>query len=246
MNGDGEETRQHNDTPTQAALLADTDSAMCHTGTFVMWAWGFKERIVADLRLMMRLGITELLQYARDHHQLCILPPGTVPVGASVGGRHTGGRIAVLSQQSENLSRQTESMTIMNNLHRAVIRCKMDKDDKEKDRMKDFHPSIMNTICFTSAHDSKSTPTSAPPSFLRVTNSKTAGTADIKIYQQFSSMGMKDIYFAHGTTLARHSGNLLYCLGNNPSNFSTFCLCHQQSSNKDITGMPILLHIMEE
>jgi hypothetical protein len=100
--GDGEETKD-NGLPSQAELLSDEHSATCHAGTFAMWAWGVKKRAVEDLRIMMRPGDTELLQYDRDRHQLCILPTGPAPAGVTGGGGQAGAD--VLSQLSANLSK---------------------------------------------------------------------------------------------------------------------------------------------
>ena len=242
----GEETAADDELGAQAARFEDDKSAYSHAGRLAMYAFGVMQAMVDDFLFLIRPDDTELADFCRDRHRTCLLPAAPAN-GVSFGGSETGGDTsAVFSQLSESISRQTESMVTITEIQRDEAKRKKEKDSREKDRTKDFHPSSTTMIKMASAPDCETTPTSLPASYLRVANCKTAGTADTEIQLQFSDLGLGDVFFAHGTTLALYNGNLIYSREDAPNNFSAFCLCQQQPSDEIIGERAILLHLMKD
>ena len=75
-------------------------------------------------------------------------------------------------------------------------------------------------------------------------NSETAALADQELASQFSSLGLKEVVYAHGTIQAIIHGFFLYNVGGSPSNFSAFCFGDHNPIHEAPLERCLLLHIM--
>ena len=223
--------------------LENEDSATFHAATFAMWAWGVKAGSVTDSTLDLEPDDDELNGYSIDRHRDCILP------GSSrASGSHGALTNDVMKLLSENIEKQSNSLNTMNELNKKEIQRKITKDNNKNNRVQDLHPSVTNMLLMASAISCDVAPTELVESCTRFLNQKNSGLAETELLTQFHELGMRDIYFGPGVSLALYAGDLLFKYMGRPCNFSAFCFFPQTGNEDedDIDKRAILLHIMKE
>ena len=85
-----------------------------------------------------------------------------------------------------------------------------ERKEKEKDRTKKIHPTILYMLkqaAATNPHDNNS---NIAPSCLRFINSDNVGMVQFELTHQFASYRLDGVVFAAGTVQALHVGEFLY------------------------------------
>ena len=223
---------------------------------FVMWAWAVKKRLVPSTGYYLDANDEELEHYQNNRHQQCImtLPPpmagaptgATAPAGipptfaAPPGPGHPGAiptnipttpttaSDIILQQLAVGITRQSEETATQNELIARQLEHSLEKEDKKKDRLKKFHPSIKQLILFASAEDAEAVPHEILDSCKRVFNADNVTNAEQELTLQFGNMGMQDAHFAPSFVTALYSGKFLWSKNFTPSNFSPFMICESE------------------
>ena len=220
---------------------------------FVMWAWAVKHSLIPPTGYYLDANDEELETYQNYRHQQCILtlppspaagaatPAGTPPTfTATPAAGHTGPIPAtnptsttttsdiILQQLAVGITRQSEETATQNKLIARQLEHSLEKEDKKKDRLKKFHPSIKQLILFASAEDREAVPDEILDSCKRVFNADNVINAEQELTLQFGNMGMQDAHFAPGFVTALYSGKFLWSRNFTPSNFSPFMICESE------------------
>ena len=130
----------------------------------------------------------------------------------------------ILQQLAVSITRQSEEAAIHNELFARQLEHSLEKEDKKKDRLKKFHPSIKQLILFASAEDPETVPDDILDSCKRVFNADTVINAKQELTLQFGNMGMQDATFAPGFVTALYSGKFIWSRNFTPNNFSPFMI----------------------
>lgn len=211
---------------------------------FVMWAWAVKRNLVHATRYYLDPYDTDMDNYQALRHQQCIgstttpplntMPPGIPPVFTmpTVPGTHgtfptpttTTANDSILQQLAVSITRQSEEAATHNELFARQLEHSLEKEDKKKDRLKKFHPSIKQLILFASAEEADAVPDEILDSCKRVFNADTITNAEQELTLQFSNMGMQDANFAPSFVTSLYSGKFMWSKNFTPSNFSPFMI----------------------
>jgi hypothetical protein len=244
--------------------MANTNTTVNH---FATWAWGIKRNFITPTSFFLDPYDIDVDNYHTLRHQLCISSAGnvpntpqTVPIHAPAGtppnfnllhpaiGTVTPmiGNDTILQQLAVSITRQSEEAATHNELFARQLEHSLEKEDKKKDRLKKFHPSIKQLILFASADDAESTPEEILDSCKRVFNAETLTNAEQELSLQFGNLGMQDAYFAPSFISALYSGKFIWSKNFSPSNFSPFMICEAEPLlATDHTSRRLTLHLEE-
>ena len=155
------------------------------------------------------------------------IPAGTIPT-APVTPTPTNANDIILQQLAVSITRQSEIGETHNELFARQLEHNMEKEDKKKDRLKKFHPSIKQLILFASADDADIVPDEILDSCKRVINADTVINAEQELNLQFGNLGMQDAHFAPGFVTALYSGKFVWSKNFTPNNLSPFMICESE------------------
>jgi hypothetical protein len=221
---------------------------------FVMWAWVVKRNLIPPTGHYLDANNKDLETYQNYHHQQCILtlpPPPTAgaatpagtpptftappapghpgPIPATNPTTTTTTSDIILQQLAVSITRQSKETATQNELIARQLEHSLKKEDKKKDRLKKFHPSIKQLILFASAEDREAVPDEILDSCKRFVNTGDNVTnAEQELTLQFGNMGMQDAHFTPGFVTALYSVKFLWSRNFTPSNFSPFMICESE------------------
>lgn len=154
------------------------------------------------------------------------IPAGTIPTApVTPTPTLTNANDAILQQLAVSITRQSEIGETHNELFARQLEHNMEKEDKKKDRLKKFHPSIKQLILFASADDADMVPEEILDSCKRVINADNVINAEQELNLQFGNLGMQDAHFAPGFVTALYSGKFVWSKNFTPNNLSPFMIC---------------------
>ena len=216
---------------------------------FVMWAWAIPRNLVSPTKYFLDPYDSDLDNHQASRHQQCIMslppPPAPAPTTTPPGpppaftappapGPHgtasttsvppTTTNDSILHQLAVSITRQSEIGETHNELFARQLEHSLEKEDKKKDRLKKFHPSIKQLILFASAEEADTVPDDILDSCKRVFNAENQINAEQELTLQFSNMGMQDAHFAPGFVSALYSGKFMWSTNFSPNNFSPFMI----------------------
>ena len=221
---------------------------------FAMWAWAIKNKKIQPTTYYFDPNDDALDNYHSLRHQQCILPlaqtppmgavpappagpppiftpptttfgnPGTATTAPTTTNT-TATNDSIFQQLAVSITRQSEIGETHNELFARQLEHNLEKEDKKKDRLKKFHPSIKQLILFASAEDAEDVPDEILDSCKRVFNADNVINAEQELTLQFRNMGMQDAHFAPGFVTALYSGKFVWSKNFTPNNFSPFMIC---------------------
>ncbi len=119
---------------------------------------------------------------------------------------------AVISQLTNALTIQNEFLEDANVINRKNQIMAEERKEKDKDRTKKFHPTILNMLKRAATTDPLDENSNIAPSCLRFINSDNVGMAQLELIHQFETYNLDDVGFAAGTVQALHVGEFLYVI----------------------------------
>ena len=170
----------------------DFSSATTHSNDFSSWAWGVKEGLISETKIMVRPNDSELSAHHFRRQSECIHPSNGSISNPVINN------IEVLNQLKASISLQTEAAEVSNNLRREELDRKIEAEDFKRDRTKRLHPSCKKMILMASSIDGDFAAESLVSSCNEFFNKENEALADQELCLLFEALGMSNVGFAHG------------------------------------------------
>ena len=221
------------------------NSAIPHADDLCAWIWAVKEGLIPETRYSVNPDDEEVEAFYSKRQTDCISS-----VSFSIESTGPRARVAlegaVISQLTNALTIQNEFLEDANVINRKNQIMAEERKEKDKDRTKKFHPTILNMLKRAAATDPLDENSKIAPSCLRFINSDNVGMAQLELIHQFETYNLDDVGFAAGTVQALHVGEFLYSDSSTPSNYTVFAFS-EQAPNAGSQQMDYLIcHLIQE